>query len=95
MANFSRRDFLRAGAGGLAAAFALPGLSLGQTASFNGFKVGAQSYTFRKFKLDQAVKKIADAGLQYVEFYRGHVRRVSTSAHATASSGTQSAPSRA
>ncbi len=45
---------------------------------FAGFKVGVQSYTFRKFKLEQAVKKIAELGLHYAEFFRGHVPLEST-----------------
>ena len=58
----SRRDFLRLGAAAATAA-ALPALLPAADDDFGGFKVGAQSYTFRKFKLEQAVKKIADAGL--------------------------------
>lgn len=72
----SRRDFLRSAAA--ISACALPSLAFGRADDFGGFKVGAQSYTFRKFKLDQAVKKIADAGLSYVEFYNGHVPLAST-----------------
>lgn len=73
----SRRDFLRTSAAA-AAACALPSFSFGRADDFAGFKVGAQSYTFRKFKLDQAVKKIAETGLHYVEFYNGHVPLNST-----------------
>jgi inosose dehydratase len=74
----SRRDFLRCGAAA-ASAFALPSFSFANhDDDFGGFKVGAQSYTFRKFKLEQALKKIADLGLHYVEFYNGHVPLNST-----------------
>src|SRR5262249_30086188 len=39
---------------------------------FNGFKLGIQSYTFRKFSTEQALKKTQDLGLSYIEFYRQH-----------------------
>lgn len=45
---------------------------------FGGFIFGVQSYTFRNFKLEQALKKTADAGLKYVEFFRNHVPTTST-----------------
>jgi len=74
----NRRDFLRLGAAA-ASALAVPSiLSARADEDFSGFKVGAQSYTFRKFNLDAAVKKIADAGLHYVEFFRNHVPLEST-----------------
>ncbi len=41
--------------------------------AFGGFTVGIQSYTFRNFNLDQALKRTQAAGLTYAEFYRGHV----------------------
>jgi inosose dehydratase len=69
----TRREFLRGGAAA-AAALAIPSFATAKAEdAFGGFVVGAQSYTFRKFKLEQAVKKIADCGLHYVEFYNGHV----------------------
>ncbi len=69
----TRREFLRGGAAA-AAALAIPSFATAKDEdAFGGFVVGAQSYTFRKFKLEQAVKKIADCGLKYVEFYNGHV----------------------
>lgn len=69
----SRRDFLRLGAAVLSSIAFPSWLRAKDADEFAGFKVGAQSYTFRKFNLEQAVKKIADAGLHYVEFYNGHV----------------------
>ena len=36
---------------------------------FGGFTLGCQSYTFRNFDLEQALKRIKDLGLHYVEFY--------------------------
>jgi inosose dehydratase len=77
-AKTSRRDFFRTGAAA-AAALTFPSFAAaGDGAAYGGFKVGAQSYTFRKFKVDQAVKKIADCGMKYVEFYNGHVPLSST-----------------
>ena len=74
--SLSRRDFLRAGAAA-AGALGLPGLLSAAGAKddsqFAGFKVGVQSYTFRNFKLEEAVKRIQVLGLHYVEFYNGHV----------------------
>jgi sugar phosphate isomerase/epimerase len=37
-----------------------------------GFKLGAQSYTFRNFDLEPALKRIQELGLHYVEFYQKH-----------------------
>jgi sugar phosphate isomerase/epimerase len=39
--------------------------------SFGGFKVGAQSYTFREFDLEPTLKRMQDLGLHYVEFFSG------------------------
>jgi len=41
--------------------------------SFSGFTVGIQSYTFRNFNLEQALKRTQELGLKYAEFYRGHI----------------------
>jgi sugar phosphate isomerase/epimerase len=42
------------------------------------FTIGAQSYCFREFNVEQAVKRTHDLGLAYIEFYRGHVPVTST-----------------
>ena len=75
----TRRDFLRSSAAALSAC-ALPSLAFARAAAdeFGAFKVGVQSYTFRKFNLEQADKKIADAGLHYDECTRLHVPISST-----------------
>lgn len=39
---------------------------------FGGFKVGAQSYTFREFDLEQALSRMKKCGLKYGEFYQKH-----------------------
>jgi sugar phosphate isomerase/epimerase len=72
--SLDRRDFLRAGAAALTTA-ALPagvGAQAKQADAFGGFKVGAQSYTFRHFDTEPALKRMKDLGLHYVEFYQKH-----------------------
>ncbi len=78
--QLSRRQFLATSA-------ALAGSAvLAQTTpppageGFGGFTVGIQSYTFRNFTLEQAMQRTADAGLRYVELFRGHVPLNSTPA---------------
>jgi sugar phosphate isomerase/epimerase len=45
----------------------------GAAHEYGEFTVGIQSYTFRKFPLEAALKRTRDLGLTSVEFYRGHV----------------------
>jgi sugar phosphate isomerase/epimerase len=78
----TRRHFLRAGT---AAALGLAGLpSLLRAADdkaddpLGGFTLGVQSYTFRNFPLEQALKRIHDLGLHHVELSRGHVSPTSS-----------------
>ncbi len=47
---------------------------------FGGFTVGIQSYSFRNFKLEQALERTRALGLRYVELSRGHVPLTSTAA---------------
>src|SRR5262245_61130948 len=54
--SYSRRDFLRSSAAtvaGLSAARLLSADEKKGQGDFNGFTVGVQSYTFRKFSLEQ------------------------------------------
>src|SRR5262245_13252494 len=76
----SRRDFLRSSAAlaGLATASRL--LADDKKDEFGGFTVGVQSYTFRNFKLEPALKRIQDLGLKYGEFYPAHIDPKSTTA---------------
>src|SRR5262249_50066482 len=39
---------------------------------FGGFRLGAQSYTFREFDLEGALKRMKELGLRYGEFYQKH-----------------------
>jgi sugar phosphate isomerase/epimerase len=71
--SIDRRRFLQAGAAlGLAALPVRLGAGESKDGPFAGFKVGAQSYTFRKFTTEQALKRLQDLGLHYVEFFQQH-----------------------
>src|SRR5437868_12576910 len=72
-ASLDRRRFLRAGAAVGAAAF-MPGLLTAEekAGEYGGFLLGAQSYTFRNFDLEPALKRTKDCNLHYVEFYQKH-----------------------
>ena len=83
-ATTSRRGFLRAGGAaalGLAASPTVLNAGEGRGAQpaapprdpFGGFTVGVQSYSFRRFNLEQTLQRIRDLGLHFVELYRGHV----------------------
>jgi sugar phosphate isomerase/epimerase len=72
--SLSRRSFLQttaALAGVAAVTRSLPAAPVND--EFGGFTVGIQSYTFRKFPLEQALKRTQDAGLKHAEFYNGHI----------------------
>ena len=75
----SRRDFVRSTGAMLGAA------CCGQLCAddkkndaYGSFTVGAQSYCFRNFDREQALKKIQALGLRYVEFYQKHAPLEST-----------------
>jgi sugar phosphate isomerase/epimerase len=65
----SRREFLATSAAAGAA------VAVGATRAFAAddpygqFKVGAQSYSFRKFNLERALKEYQSLGLKYAEFF--------------------------
>src|SRR6516164_1556845 len=69
-----RRRFLQlsaAAAAGLGAAPFAVAAEEKKDDPFGGFKLGMQSYTFRKFNVEKALQRIKDLGLHYVEFYPG------------------------
>lgn len=69
---FSRRNFLgmAAGAAGVALApWATRARAAGDT---GGFLLGMQSYSLRKYPVDQALKHMQDLGVKSVEFSTGH-----------------------
>jgi sugar phosphate isomerase/epimerase len=66
-----RRKFLGASAAAAAGLLALPRLALAADAGKIG--LGVQSYTFRNFDLDPALKRMKELGLKYAEFYSKHI----------------------
>lgn len=69
-----RRRFLGAGiaAAGLASLPKFLRAEEKKADAFGGFKLGAQSYTFREFDLEPALKRMKDLGLHYVELFQKH-----------------------
>jgi sugar phosphate isomerase/epimerase len=77
----NRRHFLQTGAAaalGLAGVPALLRADDKKADPFGGFTVGVQSYCFREFDTEQALKRTQDLGLHYVEFYQKHAKADST-----------------
>jgi sugar phosphate isomerase/epimerase len=74
-----RRQFLRTGFAA-AVGMSFPGVLRADDKQdpFGGFVVGVQSYTFRKFPLEQMLKRTQDLGLKVAEFYNGHISPNST-----------------
>jgi sugar phosphate isomerase/epimerase len=75
-----RRRFLQASAATLGLA-ALPGPSVAEEKKGDplaGVKLGVQSYTFRHFDTEPALKRIKDLGLHYVELFQKHAPLGST-----------------
>jgi sugar phosphate isomerase/epimerase len=71
----TRRGFLGAGATATLGLAGLPSLLRAEdkkTDPFGGFIVGIQSYTFRNFDLEPALKRTQDLGLHYIEFSAGN-----------------------
>lgn len=69
--QFTRRQWIQSTAGLSLLASARSWAAT--TADFAGFTVGIQSYTFRNFNLEQALKRTQELGLKFAEFYRGHI----------------------
>jgi inosose dehydratase len=70
----TRRRFLQAGAATALGLAGLPafGAEDRKADPFGGFTVGAQSYCFRNFHTEQALKRTRDLGLHFIEFYQKH-----------------------
>jgi len=84
-----RRSFLRFGAAVSAVAVTggLTNLAAEEEKKadpFGGFTLGVQSYTFRSFDLEPALKRIKDLGLHHVELYQKHAPLQSTPAQVEA-----------
>jgi inosose dehydratase len=72
--SLDRRCFLHAGLAAVTAT-TLPNLLRAEEKKddpFGGFKLGAQSYTFRDFDLEPTLKRMKSLGLHYVEFFNKH-----------------------
>jgi sugar phosphate isomerase/epimerase len=67
----TRREFLAASAAGLAASVVAGRAPVPATEL--GFHLGVQSYTFRQFDLEPALKRIQELGLRHAEFYSKHI----------------------
>jgi sugar phosphate isomerase/epimerase len=74
MAELSRRSFLQNAA-------ALAGLStLARTGralaapDYGGFRMGAQSYSFRMFTFEDSLRELKRLGLAEMEFFSGHIK---------------------
>jgi sugar phosphate isomerase/epimerase len=73
--SLDRRRFLQAAGAstlGLAAMHSFLNADEKKDDPFGGFTVGVQSYTFRNFDLEPALKRIKELGLHYVEFFQKH-----------------------
>src|SRR3954468_15533191 len=72
--RIDRRQFLATSASALAlaAGAALRAEDKDDPEPFGSFKLGAQSYTFRNFDLEPALKRMKELGLKYGEFYQKH-----------------------
>src|SRR5262245_58135307 len=77
----NRRHFLHAAGTAALGIAALPQLrraddkNIAKTDAFGGFTLGVQSYTFRNFDLEPALKRTQALGLHYIEFFNKHVPR--------------------
>src|SRR4051812_15986354 len=70
--TLTRRGFLQAGTVASLTGLAAFARAEDKKDPFGGFTVGMQSYTFRNFDTEQALKRTHDLGLHFVEFYNKH-----------------------
>src|SRR4051812_26317349 len=78
----SRRRFLQTAAVAISSTSVLSQVRAAESTDdpFAGFRLGAQSYTFREFTTEQALKRIKELGLHWVEFFQKHAPLQSTAA---------------
>jgi len=79
--GMSRRRFLQAGAAGTVGLAGLPALLNAEEKNadpFGGFIMGAQSYCFRNFDTETALKRTQELGLHFIEFFQKHAPLNST-----------------
>lgn len=70
---WSRREFLSTTIATGAALAVRGALRAAEAPHFGRFNVGAQSYSFRDFQLEPALKQYQALGLKYGEFYNKHI----------------------
>jgi sugar phosphate isomerase/epimerase len=70
---YSRREFGRLALAGLPMTVAFAQDSSKINSSFNGVRIGVQSYSFRSLPLDDAIKAMAGIGIGECELFSGHV----------------------
>jgi sugar phosphate isomerase/epimerase len=73
--GISRRRFIQASAGaglGLAGIATMLRGDEKKEDAFGGFILGVQSYCFRKFDTEPALKRTQELGLHYIEFFQKH-----------------------
>ncbi len=73
--GLTRRRFLQAGTAatlGLAGMPAMLHADDQKADAFGGFTLGVQSYSFRNFNTEQALKRTQALGLHFIEFYQKH-----------------------
>jgi sugar phosphate isomerase/epimerase len=68
--HIDRRSFLASAAAATAGLLAPRSTFAAETSKIG---LGVQSYTFRKFDLEPALKRIKELGLKYAEFYSKHI----------------------
>jgi inosose dehydratase len=71
--QLSRREMLSGSAAAIAAGSLANWAFAKDEDPFGGFTVGIQSYTFRNFNLEQALKRIVECGINKAEFYNAHI----------------------
>jgi inosose dehydratase len=77
MSPLSRRSFLQVGAASAAGLLAArPAAAVGDLVG--DISLGVQSYTFRQFNLEQALRRMKELGIKHAEFYSAHVPPTST-----------------
>lgn len=83
MSSLTRRSFLQAGAATAAGLVtAAPAAAVGDLVG--DISLGVQSYTFRSFNLEQALRRMKDLGIKFAEFYNAHIPMTSTPAQLAA-----------
>jgi sugar phosphate isomerase/epimerase len=80
--HLDRRRFLQAGAATALGLAGLPALLRADDKGdnpFGGFTLGVQSFCFRNFATEQALKRTQDLGLHFIELYQKHAPATMTS----------------